>query len=178
MRTPYLITLTILVLSSGLMSGCSNLPSLWGRQPADKTEAAAVVEAPGAEQAGLRQFSRIQALSPQQLEDELAALEQLPPDVSQRMRLAVTLGFGDCSHCDRKRAVALFRQQQADDEGAAAQALAGLCLKLLKSQSQNEAGSKEVARQRQQVQALKQQLDELQKKLDALTSIEESLHRR
>jgi len=160
------------------MSGCSHLPSLRGASAVEGGDAAMVVEPPGAEQAGLRQFSRVQALPPQQLEDELAALEQLPPDVSQRMRLAVTLGFGACPRCDRKRAVALFRQQQADDEGIAAQALAGLCLKLLESQAQLEASSKEVARQRQQVQALKQQLDELQKKLDALTSIEESLHRR
>jgi len=137
-----------------------------------------VLEPPGAEQAGLKQFSRLQALSPQQQADELTALEQARPGTVQRMRLAVVLGFGDCPRCDRKRAVELFQQLQANDEGTAARAFAGLCLKLLESQEQLEASSREVARQRQQVQALKQQLDELQQKLDALTSIEESLHRR
>jgi hypothetical protein len=178
MRAPYLVTLTILFLSSVLMSGCSHLPSLWGAPVAEGGDAAMVLEPPGAEQAGLKQFSRLQTLSPQRQADELSILEQAQSGTMQRMRLAVMLGFGDCPRCDRKRAVELFRQLQANDEGAAAQVLAGLYLKLLESQAQLEASSKEVARQRQQMQGLKQQQDELQKKLDALTSIEESLHRR
>jgi len=164
MKSPYLITGLCLVLAIFLMAGCARLPAV--SEPA-------VVSAP-LELRVLEQFHAVQKMSSQQFKSELPALELAyaqTPNTVNRLRLAVTLGFGRCQKCDSGRGLKLFKETLQSDPPDSVAGLAALSIELLELKVRLADKNSALLDQQQQVK-------QLQQKLDDLTSIEESLHLR
>ena len=125
-------------------------------------------------QSVLEQFGTVQTLSPVQIDAELVILEQAytqTPDALNRLRLAVSHGFGKCKACDSGRGLKLFKETLASNQADAVVALASLSVELIESRAMlAEKASALLQRQ--------QQIKQLQQKLDDLASIEKSLHLR
>lgn len=148
-----------LAVSALMVSGCASLP-------AEQVESA--------QQGILDHLSAVQQWPPEQLDTQLPVLESAyvqDPVTENRLRLAVTLAFGDCDKCDSVRALKLFKEEVEAGNYNASTAFASLCVDLLEAKANTVKASKDLAKERQKVK-------ELQQKLDALTSIEKSLHLR
>ena len=126
------------------------------------------------EQRVLAQYRSVQQWSPERFDIELPVLEQAyakVPSIVNRLRLAVSLGFGRCRKCDPARAHELFKETLQSSQNNSVVALVTLALDLLEAQATIADKSSALLNQQQR-------LNELQQKLDDLTSIEESLHLR
>lgn len=186
MRPRGLLTSVLLAVVAMAVTACSQLPMLWA--PAAEQSVTVERPAPPADHVALQQYDWIKGKSAEQLSSEVRALSEgvaLQPGAPQRLRLAVTLGFGQCPECEVERAEALLRQIEAEGETESSRALAGIFLQLLEAQAQIAAQRQELLQARQRIETTQQQrrslqhdLAALQQKLDALTSIEESLHQR
>ena len=156
MNLSYLYTRFSLAVMVFMMAGCASLH--WQPQ----------------EQVVLEQLHTVQQWSPGQFESELPVLEQAyvqQPTEVNRLRLAVSLGFGRCHKCDSARALKLFKATLESAQDDAVIALASLCIELLEAKAMITENNSALLNEQQRI-------IELQQKLDDLTSIEESLHLR
>ncbi len=157
--------LTLLIL---MMAGCASLFSV-----PSEPRVSLVPQVPLAQYV-LEQFRIVQKMSAEQFEGEVLALEQAyaqEPNTVNRLRLAVSLGFGQCQKCDSVNALKLFKETLESSQDDSVLALASLSIELLESKAM-------MADQDLVVVNLQQQVKQLQQKLNDLTSIEKSLHLR
>ncbi len=171
MKPLYLFAQFNLALVVLMMAGCAKLFTL----PSEPSESrVSLVPQVSLEQRVLEQFHTVQKMSPEQFEIELPALELAyaqVPNTFNRLRLAVSLGFGQCQKCDSARALKLFKETLQSSQDDSVLALASLSIELLESKAMMTDKNLALAN-------LQQQVKQLQQKLNDLTSIEESLHLR
>lgn len=125
-------------------------------------------------QSVLEQFGTVQTLSPEQIDAELVVLEQAytrMPDALNRLRLAVSHGFGRCKICDSGHGLKLFKETLASNQADAVAALVSLSIELLESRAKLTNKDWVLLKRQKQIQ-------QLQQKLNDLASIEKSLHLR
>jgi len=156
MKIPYLFARFNLALAALMMTGCTS----WNLLPL--------------EQRVLEQVHSVKQWAPERLEGELPVLEQAyaqRPNTVNRLRLAVSLGFGRCHKCDSARALRLFKETLQSSQDNSVVALASLSIELLESKAMMAEKNSALVNQQQRI-------NELQQKLNDLTLIEESLHLR
>jgi len=167
MKVPHLFARLNLALLVLMMAGCAGLTSMPSQQPVASPQLSLV-------QSALEQFRMLQKMPPGKIDRQLPALEQAyaqDPDAVNRLRLAVSHGFGKCKKCDSGRALKLFKETLESTPEDLVAALASLSIDLLESRAMIADKSSALLNQQQKVK-------QLQQKLDDLTSIEESLHLR
>ncbi len=168
MKVRYLFVRLNLAVLVFIMAGCVHLPPVPSPPPVSLSPQLSLLRSV------VEQLHTAQKMSPEKITAELLALEQAyarMPNVHNRLRLAVSLGFGKCKKCDSDRALKLFKKTPESNQENLVVALVALSIELLESKAVIEEKDSGLLRQQQQVK-------QLQQKLDDLTSIEESLHLR